>query len=776
MQINRFKKLKGYRIFKDFVWPAELQGFARYNLIYGWNGSGKTSISSLLRNCQTHTVPDGDVEIEVDGKPARSADFKTYAFPSIRVFNRDFVDRNVFEDPSSELPPVFVLGEDSQAKQLELDKLLADEKSLNDALNAFASSEEKATVALNRFCTDQARSIRNLLVRDPRYSTYEAPRFKEAVRSISELNPRPERLSAEQRAELESTSNSSTLEKLDAAPYPDLKLKDLTIEVSNLLRRNPVGRMLDALVDNAPLSSWVERGLHLHGGATQCKFCEGALTPERLTILQGHFNGELDMLQRQLNVLDEYVEHAIKMIRQWNPPQKSQFYQHLQLEYGAIVATAGLHSTMLLDYLGRLKLGLEAKLGSPYTPLNLEDFHVPAEMVGKYSDASVGDLALDLHMEAALSGAGSIYNIKLAIDKHNNLTDNFAEEVKASRAALERDEVLGAFDDWENLQRAVDVLAQERRETREKIDSLYEPIQTLRRSILQHMTPADELNRDMTSYLGRSELTFEVKDTGYLIRRGGQPAMHLSDGERTAIAFMYFLKSLTDNSFDLPNGIVVIDDPVSSLDANSLYCAFGFMKDRAVNAGQLFVLTHNFAFFRQVKNWFNHLGKHKKGEPKNGPKVQFYMLSSKYVGPERHAHIQKLDPLLHEHESEYHYLFQQVRAGSAEAAPQNLEAVYGTPNIARRLLESFVAFRAPRAGTLDSRIQSLEGSAAAKARIIRFLHTHSHADNISEPEHDLSLLSETPAVLVELLGFIRLNDEKHYDAMLALTEPEELAP
>ncbi len=42
-----------------------------------------------------------------------------------------------------------------------------------------------------------------------------------------------------------------------------------------------------------------------------------------------------------------------------------------------------------------------------------------------------------------------------------------------------------------------------------------------------------------------------------------------SEGERTAIAFLYFLKSLQDKSFDLANGIVVIDDPVSSLDANA---------------------------------------------------------------------------------------------------------------------------------------------------------------------------------------------------------------
>lgn len=48
--------------------------------------------------------------------------------------------------------------------------------------------------------------------------------------------------------------------------------------------------------------------------------------------------------------------------------------------------------------------------------------------------------------------------------------------------------------------------------------------------------------------------------------RGDQPALHW---ERTSIAFLYFLKSLKATGFDLEIGIVVIDDPVSGLDANS---------------------------------------------------------------------------------------------------------------------------------------------------------------------------------------------------------------
>ncbi|WP_316248454.1 AAA family ATPase [Burkholderia arboris] len=41
MAIVRIQKLQGYRIFRDFTWDG-LPDFGRYNLIYGWNGAGKT--------------------------------------------------------------------------------------------------------------------------------------------------------------------------------------------------------------------------------------------------------------------------------------------------------------------------------------------------------------------------------------------------------------------------------------------------------------------------------------------------------------------------------------------------------------------------------------------------------------------------------------------------------------------------------------------------------------------------------------------------------------
>jgi len=56
--------------------------------------------------------------------------------------------------------------------------------------------------------------------------------------------------------------------------------------------------------------------------------------------------------------------------------------------------------------------------------------------------------------------------------------------------------------------------------------------------------------------------------------------------------------------------------------------------------------------------------------------------------------------------------------------------------------------------------------------VLRFLHVHSHYDQIGAPEHDLSLLAEAPAVLRDLIDLIKELDGDHYDGMASFFEPE----
>jgi wobble nucleotide-excising tRNase len=52
MKVTRISKLKDDRLFRDFSWPIDLQAFGRFNLIYGWNGTGKTTSAALFRHLQ----------------------------------------------------------------------------------------------------------------------------------------------------------------------------------------------------------------------------------------------------------------------------------------------------------------------------------------------------------------------------------------------------------------------------------------------------------------------------------------------------------------------------------------------------------------------------------------------------------------------------------------------------------------------------------------------------------------------------------------------------
>ncbi len=90
----------------------------------------------------------------------------------------------------------------------------------------------------------------------------------------------------------------------------------------------------------------------------------------------------------------------------------------------------------------------------------------------------------------------------------------------------------------------------------------------LEQEIINHKKPAEDINKDLEDYLGHSEIRFATKDseTGYTIMRGDKPAAALSEGEKTAIALLHFLKTLEDQNFKLSDGIVVIDDPVCSMD------------------------------------------------------------------------------------------------------------------------------------------------------------------------------------------------------------------
>ncbi|ADP86460.1 MULTISPECIES: AAA family ATPase [Pseudomonadati] len=71
MTIERISKIKSHRIFRGFVWPLDLLDFKEKNLFYGWNGTGKSTLSNLFRSIEKKTGSSPrDVEISFLDSPS----------------------------------------------------------------------------------------------------------------------------------------------------------------------------------------------------------------------------------------------------------------------------------------------------------------------------------------------------------------------------------------------------------------------------------------------------------------------------------------------------------------------------------------------------------------------------------------------------------------------------------------------------------------------------------------------------------------------------------
>ncbi len=89
-----------------------LVGLSQFNFVYGTNGCGKTTISRVIANESNY--------------PNCTVTWKNGTKMQVLVYNRDFVERNFFQN--TEMPGIFTLGEE----QLDLHTQITAAKSKVD--------------------------------------------------------------------------------------------------------------------------------------------------------------------------------------------------------------------------------------------------------------------------------------------------------------------------------------------------------------------------------------------------------------------------------------------------------------------------------------------------------------------------------------------------------------------------------------------------------------------------------------------------------------------
>lgn len=133
-----------------------------------------------------------------------------------------------------------------------------------------------------------------------------------------------------------------------------------------------------------------------------------------------------------------------------------------------------------------------------------------------------------------------------------------------------------------------------------------------RESELTSVLPTiDRINRmlELSHFTGFSIQPSPAYPNYYQIQRSDGSFVNdtLSEGEANFIAFLYFYQLAVGNNLDFDIGtkrVLVIDDPMSSMDSNVMMIVSEMVRG-LMGVEQLFVLTHNKMFHKQV-SWRQH--------------------------------------------------------------------------------------------------------------------------------------------------------------------------
>ncbi len=124
--LKRINRLNNFGVFKNYRRTGDIEDFKKLNIIYGWNYSGKTTLSRVVDCFNEKKIIDdynqANFEILDNNRKIFNKDNLSEFTSPVRVFNSDFLKNNLKWDGES-FNPVLLLGEESIEKEREIEKL-----------------------------------------------------------------------------------------------------------------------------------------------------------------------------------------------------------------------------------------------------------------------------------------------------------------------------------------------------------------------------------------------------------------------------------------------------------------------------------------------------------------------------------------------------------------------------------------------------------------------------------------------------------------------------
>lgn len=767
--LRRFESIKDCGIFEDFRWNTSAPDFERINLIYGANGAGKTSLARALDSLDSASGGFASASIRMSNADKTNDRTSSHnhddEFERIFVFSDRYVDRNHDFGGETELEAVLTLSERTVEDEKRIGELRELIKNLESDLINASKALRDADRSLDDEHTSVSRNVVNALSRAGGEYRSAGSYSKGTVKArFAGSHSGWVLLSAKDREAALATVTSDERQPVTTKSYSLSVRTDLAEQVSAALTNSPVSVVLDTLRDHDEASSWVDMGRHIHKGLEKCIFCGGELTDERKKQIEQHFSDEVEEAQRTTDSLIREVKalRASSEALLGDGALAGSLFSDLRDSFKTAHATAKTQVVELNEWLEGLLGALEEKRKNVVSSVEHEIVDAPTV------DGSEIERILTEHNER--------------VSQHAKLVQEAAKKVEFH--LLKEAEVRVTV-----LNEASKKAAKAKSDIEETLRHHREEVAALENVEGDPLPSAEVMAKELARILGRSELSFELLPDGkhYRVTRHGEPARDLSKGERTAITLIHFLENVKRANTNTGKPIVVIDDPVSSLDSGNAMGISTYIWAEAVakdHIEQVIMLTHNFELFRQWDIQIDGLHKNRAERAAN-PAVRYELTAphSTVGGFTKRRPVLAAwppsDDARTKLRSSYHHAFlgivrEHKKLSESDTLDNRLDAQLLFPNVLRRVLESFMAFKRPelvgsftnvmRQSTEMLKEAGYAGDAdALRMLLTRFTHAFSHDES---PETDFTVNpDEIRPAIASVFIFMNAIDQKHFEGL-----------
>ncbi len=698
MAIN-IKKIKSFKAFCGLD-AIEMSEFKDHNVIFGNNGCGKTSLTRafellILKNKHIEkyrtisTAESPSIEFECKDESYKIEPNSNVKEPSFKVeiYNSDFLHNNAPFNSEFGLKKLddgviilegSVLGEETkEINQLKncREKVEKRQKKIKDE-NSTETLSAKQESAIKK-CDEEIEKIR----KEVTSKTIQITLDEIKINNICEVSK--DKFKVQEDA---LTNLKKDFDELNEAmkEFDDLKEMELPKDYQTIKDKleslfsfdidKAVGQVSEEIKEHISKvgREFIEKGIELQKEMPDnaCPFCTQEITNNIIQAYTSYFNKRIEQFNQDSLEVSGTLK---KILEQWNIKEILQSFERFEPFMKKDSSTNKESLENALDQIKVLLEKLQKEVDKKEGVKNKEKF--------QETDKKLSENYKKL--QKCVNETRNILNQK---KEQKKKLEKLKTELKEARIKKVKHDSYDSQKSKEEAKRKLSILNR----GHERLKCLLEKIDNKLKELNDQKRPDIET---INNYLKALNLPKYSLDKDYRIvlnsdaLENSEAKIILSDGEKTTLAFAYFLARLKlfYKKEDLKNLVVVIDDPISSLDEQRIYnttCLVAKInqelareklsneKDRA----QVFVLTHNHTFMARL---INMVGKH-----------------ARYFQLERHQGQLKIvckDKAKGYFDTFYLLLFKEVYAfAKKETVQDDFNEAINYGNKIRILLESFL--------------------------------------------------------------------------------------